>query len=828
MKTFLLFFALLLSIGSFAIDNDNCANATFLTVSSTCTPISYNTLDATTSGDAVPTCGFYQGGDAWFIFTAPASGNFRIELTDEGIGNPRFQLYTGSCAELVPFECQGETTNYSDPALAGETFYVQVFSFNGSGGAEFSLCVMETTPPVNNLCEDFITLNVGTECTTQSFNNLYATGDNGSGPNPTCGFYSGGDVWFQFEVPADGQFRLELTDEGAGNPQGFLYTGSCGSLVQFGCLFSEDFININDPSLGGEIMTLRMFGFNSEYLIEFGLCVFEVDYAVNDNCADALALSVGTECTPATYSTMYATDEPGIAPGPGCGFYQGGDVWFTAVVPASGHLRIENDDVDGNSHFTVYTGTCGEMAVYDCQNSAGDLNINDAALAGETIYLRYWRYNSQRVCSFSVCLWEPNTIPNDDCADATPLPVSTECTFTSYTNEGATKEEGVAPNPNCGFYQNADVWFTIDMPLSGHLRIDLINTGAIGVGYQLYEGTCGAMTRVDCRALFDHLNVHEDALAGQTLYLRVYPYNSAGLINFDICVTEPDIPDYDFCETAQEVELTGGCQMVEYSNEFTTSESETPQPGCGFYQGNDVWFAITVPASGLLIVETGEVDFNKPCLAMYSGDCSDPTLLECSESGSEVNSGKIILDNIALAGETLYFRVFRYNSRAGGAFTLCAYDPNICGVYQFEEGIQTVCDPENGEYDQELIVSYINAPETGFLNVNGIDYPITGSPQTIVIPDLFANYEFVNVTAFFTDDPSCTYSENFVYREPLTCFCPGDINNDETVTAADLLLLLGAYGCSSGCPIDLNEDGTTDTADLLLLLGQIGQDCPGL
>lgn len=124
-------------------------------------------------------------------------------------------------------------------------------------------------------------------------------------------------------------------------------------------------------------------------------------------------------------------------------------------------------------------------------------------------------------------------------------------------------------------------------------------------------------------------------------------------------------------------------------------------------------------------------------------------------------------------------------------------------------------------------MSYINAPTTGFLNVNGIDYPIETSPQTIVITD-FANFQYVNVTAFFTDDPTCTYSETFVYQEPLTCYCPGDINNDETVTAADLLLLLGAYGCTSGCGIDLNEDGVTDTADLLLLLGQIGQDCPGI
>ncbi|MFT6210519.1 MAG: hypothetical protein ACJATE_001140, partial [Bacteroidia bacterium] len=35
------------------------------------------------------------------------------------------------------------------------------------------------------------------------------------------------------------------------------------------------------------------------------------------------------------------TENTQPAPNPGCGFFQGGDVWFIAVVPASGAMRIE-------------------------------------------------------------------------------------------------------------------------------------------------------------------------------------------------------------------------------------------------------------------------------------------------------------------------------------------------------------------------------------------------------------------------------------------------------------------------------------------------------
>jgi hypothetical protein len=47
---------------------------------------------------------------------------------------------------------------------------------------------------------------------------------------------------------------------------------------------------------------------------------------------------------------------------------------------------------------------------------------------------------------------------------------------------------------------------------------------------------------------------------------------------------------------------------------------------------------------------------------------------------------------------------------------------------------------------------------------------------------------------------------------------PGDINNDGTVNAADLSLLLGAWGASGGAA-DLNGDATVGAADLALLLG---------
>ena len=55
--------------------------------------------------------------------------------------------------------------------------------------------------------------------------------------------------------------------------------------------------------------------------------------------------------------------------------------------------------------------------------------------------------------------------------------------------------------------------------------------------------------------------------------------------------------------------------------------------------------------------------------------------------------------------------------------------------------------------------------------------------------------------------------------------CFGDLNNDSSVTVADLLLILSEFGCTSGCTTDVNGDGLTTVSDLLELLSVFGTAC---
>jgi hypothetical protein len=56
--------------------------------------------------------------------------------------------------------------------------------------------------------------------------------------------------------------------------------------------------------------------------------------------------------------------------------------------------------------------------------------------------------------------------------------------------------------------------------------------------------------------------------------------------------------------------------------------------------------------------------------------------------------------------------------------------------------------------------------------------------------------------------------------------CPSDLDQDQTVGVNDILLLLGAFGCTEDCPFDLTGDGVVGIGDVLALLGSFGDDCP--
>ncbi|MEC7477029.1 MAG: PKD domain-containing protein [Bacteroidota bacterium] len=78
-------------------------------------------------------------------------------------------------------------------------------------------------------------------------------------------------------------------------------------------------------------------------------------------------------------------------------------------------------------------------------------------------------------------------------------------------------------------------------------------------------------------------------------------------------------------------------------------------------------------------------------------------------------------------------------------------------------------------------------------------------------------------------DPAATNYDPSALVEDGTCEfpeCLGDLNGDLLVSVADILEMLGDFGCVENCDADLTGDNAVSVEDLLTLLANFGLECP--
>ncbi len=115
---------------------------------------------------------------------------------------------------------------------------------------------------------------------------------------------------------------------------------------------------------------------------------------------------------------------------------------------------------------------------------------------------------------------------------------------------------------------------------------------------------------------------------------------------------------------------------VEATNESAT-DSTPPAPGCASFFGGDVWYAVTIPASGSLTIETGTGSITDTGMAVYSGDCSSLTLVTCDDDSSSNGNYSLIALSGRTPGEVLYVNAWDYFNDAIGTFQISAYDSSL-------------------------------------------------------------------------------------------------------------------------------------------------------
>ncbi|MEM8906224.1 MAG: hypothetical protein AAGD05_00130, partial [Bacteroidota bacterium] len=129
---------------------------------------------------------------------------------------------------------------------------------------------------------------------------------------------------------------------------------------------------------------------------------------------------------------------------------------------------------------------------------------------------------------------------------------------------------------------------------------------------------------------------------------------------------------------ATELTVASTCVLGNYTTQNATASASIPLPGCGDYQGGDVWFRVTMPSNGLhtLLELQGAGAFDGG-MAVYEGmDCSNLVLVACDDnSGGGMNPSLRIDDGCHFenVGATYWVRVWENGNNDNGTFDLCAY-----------------------------------------------------------------------------------------------------------------------------------------------------------
>jgi hypothetical protein len=438
--------------------NDDPANATPIPSSTVCNFVNGTNVFATaTAGVAAPagcggacavSTGSYSGLDVWYSTTVAASGNLSIQTQLVSSPNISMAVYGGTPGALTPITscptapyCNDDSSpGVFNPFLTfsgltpGATVYIRVWSNSGLPNmGTFRICAYEPIPPPNDNPCGSINLPVGAACSPTSATTENATPLAASitatpaVPMGGCGTPSG-DVWFTAVMPSGTTSLILNTTAGSlTNMSMAVYTLASGSICGTATLTQVgNCSSVNGASLmprlvvpdgtvpDGTLLYIRMWSDVAGTFGTFSICAFENYPPPNDNPCGAIALPVTNGCLfPAPYTTENAT-ATAVPAAPGCGGATVDDVWFTAVVPASGQLQIDTDEGQlTDAAIAVYSGTCGALTLIggSCQ-VAGSTNgplmpiSNITQPADSTVYIRIWR-SSGNSGTFLICASNP-------------------------------------------------------------------------------------------------------------------------------------------------------------------------------------------------------------------------------------------------------------------------------------------------------------------------------------------------------------------------------------------------------------------------------------
>ncbi|OBX21499.1 MULTISPECIES: T9SS type A sorting domain-containing protein [Bizionia] len=703
--------------------NDNPCSATPLTVNATCSFATYTNASATaTTGVPAPVCASYSGNDVWFAAVVPANGTLIVD-TDTGVmTDSGMAFYSGTCGALSLIECDdddsanGLMSSITRSGLTpGQTIYIRVWEYANDNNGTFDICAT-TFQPCNT---PTVTASTAVAITTATINWTAAT------PAPTGGY--------QYIVSPDN----------SPNTPGGDFTGNTGAGI------TNSNVTGLTPNTTYYVFVRSNCG-SGNFSGWDGPITFTTLAATvppNDNPCNAIPLTVNSSCSFATYTNEFATATSGV-PAPGCGSYSGGDVWFTAVVPASGILIVDTDTgVITDSGIAFYSGTCAGLTLIECDDDGSNngfmSSITRTGLTpGQTIFIRVWEYGNDNNGTFDICAttFTPCSIPT---IDATPN------TCEMVIDEAGTDPFAITPyNPNPSF--------TLDCNITS---VDLATNA------QMYETTTYDVIKIPYTYI---------GSLGATI-------NNSTIANDDYWADDPTALGFPFCfyDNEYNYTLAGANSMITFDVNapgapYFMNGNNTPGTGCGYAFNNN----LPSTAGGL---------FEQTIYGVYHD--IDPTGLPANAITTRTQG---VVGCRKFIAEWNDVPMFSDNSILYSGMIVLYETTNIIEVYIEEKRIDN-----NNVF-----------PWNGGNAIVGLQGDVS-SNEYIVAPcrnGLDANWEVTNEAWRFVPSGNSRLTGVEWYIGTDTSGVPDATTNTYTATAPGIYTAISTYSTCGGPPITLTDE----------------------
>jgi|GEM_PF-1153061 len=286
----------------------------------------------------------------------------------------------------------------------------------------------------------------------------------------------------------------------------------------------------------------------------------------NNECAGAIQLTPSSTCVEVSGTTANATQSL-----VGCTGNANDDVWYKfTATQATTTLKVQ-----GSSGFDpvveIFEGAaCGSLVSTPvCINGSGAGSAEHGNITGltvgQTYHIRVYDYGvAPTTNTFTICVYNPSVISNDECTGAITLTPSTACTPVTGTTANATQSM-----TGCSGNANDDVWYKFTATNDIH-PLEVQGSSGFDAVIEVFEGTCASLTPyyscIDQTGVgaMEHGNM-VNLTVGQTYYMRIYDYGTSPATNtFTVCIEEPSNPTV--CDITQpagstlEAEVCGGTE----------------------------------------------------------------------------------------------------------------------------------------------------------------------------------------------------------------------------------------------------------------------------